>query len=134
MKGRQRVERRLGVLALVVGLALIAASVGMGAGSSKTSSTKNFSNFRVVLDTVDHLEPAQAYTGEAWSVMWLSFQTLVTYPHTDIKHGGGKLVPGLAAAMPKISNNGKTYVFKLRPGLKYSNGKAVKATDFRFSI
>src|SRR5436190_17657699 len=134
MTRRQRAERRLGILALVVGLALIATSVGMGARSSHTTSTKNFSNFRLVLDTVDYLEPAQAYTGEAWSVMWLTYQTLVTYPHKDKAHGGGRLVPGLAVAMPRISNNGKTYTFKLRPGLKYSNGKPLKASDFRFSI
>src|SRR5436190_23433266 len=123
MTRRQRAERRLGILALVVGVALIATSVGMGARSSHTSSTKHFSNFRVVLVTVYYLETAQAYTGEAWSVMWLADQTLVTYPHANKAHGGGRLVPGLAAAMPKISNNGKTYAFKLRPGLRYSNGK-----------
>src|SRR5437016_3044678 len=118
MTRRQRAERRLGVLALIVGVALIATSVGMGARSSHASSTKNFSNFRVILDTVDYLDPAQAYTGEAWSVMWLTYQTLVTYPHKDKAHGGGRLVPGLAAAMPKISNNGRTYACKLRPGAK----------------
>src|SRR5262245_38776337 len=134
MKGRQRAERRLGILALVVGLALIATSAGMGGRSSHTSRKKNFSNVRLLLDTVDYLEPAQAYTGESWSVMWLANETLLTYPHQDAAHGGNKLVPGLAAAMPRVSNNGRTYIFKLRPGLRYSNGKPVKATDFRFSI
>jgi peptide/nickel transport system substrate-binding protein len=137
MTGRKRAERRLGVLALVVGLALIASAVGVGTSSSRAASARtegNFANFRLVLDTVDYLEPAQAYTGESWSVMWLTYDTLITYPHKDKAHGGGRLVPGLAAAMPKISKDGKTYIFKLRPGLKYSNGKPLKATDFRFSI
>ena len=137
MTRRQRTGRRLGVLALVVGLALIASAVGVGTSSSRAASARtegNFANFRLVLDTVDYLEPAQAYTGESWSVMWLTYDTLITYPHKDKAHGGGRLVPGLATAMPRISKDGKTYTFKLRPGLKYSNGKALKASDFRFSI
>ena len=134
MTGRQRTYRILGVLSLVVGVALIAASVGVSARSSQSASAKKYTNFRVILDTVDYLDPAQAYTGEAWSAMWLSFGTLMTYPHKDKAHGGGRLVPGLAAAMPRISRDGKTYVFKLRPGLRYSNGKPVKATDFNFAI
>jgi peptide/nickel transport system substrate-binding protein len=36
--------------------------------------------------------------------------------------------------MPKVSSSGKVYQFTLRPNLKYSNGKAVKASDFRYAI
>jgi len=36
--------------------------------------------------------------------------------------------------MPKISNGGKTYTLFLRPGLKYSNGKPVKASDFTYAV
>ena len=32
--------------------------------------------------------------------------------------------------MPEVSNGGKTYEFKLREGLKYSDGTEVKASDF----
>jgi peptide/nickel transport system substrate-binding protein len=134
MTRRQRAGRLFGVLSLAVGLALIVTAVSVGARSSQGASTKKFTNLRIVLDTVDYLEPAQAYTGESWSAMWLTYDTLVTYPHQNKQHGGGRLVPGLASAMPKISKNGLTYTFKLRPGLRYSNGKALKASDFRFSI
>jgi len=133
MRRRPRAAGLLGALALAAGLALMIAGMGVSANSSRSAATKNFSEFRAVFDAVDYLDPAQAYTGQAWSVMWLAYNTLVTYPHTDAKHGGGRLVPGLAAAMPKISGNGRTYTFKLRPGLKYSNGKAVRASDFNSS-
>ncbi len=36
--------------------------------------------------------------------------------------------------MPKITNGGKTYTLFLRPGLKYSNGKPVKASDFTYAV
>src|SRR3712207_9061142 len=43
---------------------------------------------------------------------------------------GAKLIPYLAESMPEVSEDGKTYRLKLRSGLKYSDGQAVKASDF----
>ncbi len=34
-------------------------------------------------------------------------------------------MPGLASALPKVSDGGKTYTFTLRPNLKFSNGAAI---------
>jgi peptide/nickel transport system substrate-binding protein len=42
---------------------------------------------------------------------------------------GSKIIPGLAKSLPKVSNGGKTYTFTLRPGLHYSNGMPIKASD-----
>ena len=36
--------------------------------------------------------------------------------------------------MPKISDDGRTYTFVLRPGLRYSDGTPVRASDFRATI
>src|SRR5438309_9079461 len=35
--------------------------------------------------------------------------------------------------MPKISADGKTYTFKIRSGVKFSNGRTVTADDFKYS-
>ena len=40
------------------------------------------------------------------------------------------LVPALAEALPEVTNDGKTLTFKLRSGLKYSNGDPIVAGDF----
>ena len=58
---------------------------------------------------------------------------LLTYAH-QTGTAGGELIPGLATALPKISNDGKTYTLTLRKGLKYSDGRPVKASDFRYTI
>src|SRR6201992_1413913 len=39
--------------------------------------------------------------------------------------GGSKIIPGLAKALPTVTNGGKTYTFFLRSGLHYSNGTAI---------
>jgi YVTN family beta-propeller protein len=45
------------------------------------------------------------------------------------------LVPDLAVALPgRPSNGGKTYAFVLRPGIRYSTGREVHATDFRTGL
>ena len=36
--------------------------------------------------------------------------------------------------MPEVSDDGKTYTLTLRDGLKYSDGSAVKASDFEHTI
>ena len=86
-----------------------------------------------MIDTIDYLDPQQAYTGQSWWAMWNVYETLLTYRHVD-GPAGYKLVPGLAQSLPTVSRNGKVYKFKLRKGLKYSNGAAVKASDFEWAI
>ena len=44
------------------------------------------------------------------------------------------MIPGLAKALPKISDGGKTYTLFLRKGLKYSDGTPVKASDFTYAV
>ncbi len=47
---------------------------------------------------------------------------------------GTQILPGLAKALPKVSNHNKTYTFHLRPNLHYSTGQKIKASDFKFAI
>src|SRR5688572_33019621 len=59
--------------------------------------------------------------------------------HRDIYEGlvneaaNGELVPGAASSWTQ-SDDGKTYVFNLRPEAKWSNGDPLTAHDFVFSL
>ena len=44
---------------------------------------------------------------------------------------GAQPVPDLATSLPAPTDGGRTYTFLLRPGIRYSNGRPVQATDFR---
>lgn len=44
------------------------------------------------------------------------------------------LVPDLAFRIPMPSNGGRTYTFTLRPGIKYSTGRDVHASDFVLGV
>ncbi len=131
---------------LVVGLALIASACGSsskktntsGAGATTSGTTsssgKTFANFRLAYDTgIDYLDPGLSYTVEGWGIMWNVYLPLIGYKHAN-GPDGATLVPYLAKALPKVSADGKTYTFVLRSGLKYSDGTAVKASDFASTI
>jgi len=129
----------------VVGLALVAAACGGGGGSSSTTSAsggttsgssggKTFANFRIAYDTgIDFLDPGLSYTVQGWSIMWNVYLPLLGYKHVN-GPDGATLVPYLAQDMPAVTDGGKTYTVTLRKGLKYSDGTAVKASDFPASI
>lgn len=81
----------------------------------------------------DALDPALAYTSNSWEPLWVVYTPPLTYRHAEGEKGT-QLIPGVAEAMPEISADGKTYSFKVRKGLKYSDGTAVKASDFEHTV
>lgn len=81
----------------------------------------------------DYMDPQLSYTQEGWTAMGEVYIPLLTYAHEE-GAGGSKVIPGLAKELPKISNGGKTYTLFLRPGLKYSDGTPVKASDFPYAV
>jgi YVTN family beta-propeller protein len=48
--------------------------------------------------------------------------------------GGATLVGNLAARVPVPTARGTSYTFQLRPGIRYSDGAPVRASDFRYSV
>ncbi|MDP2710481.1 MAG: ABC transporter substrate-binding protein [Solirubrobacteraceae bacterium] len=81
----------------------------------------------------DFLDPALSYSTEGWQTLWTVYTPLLTYRHAEGVEGA-TLVPGLAESMPEISDDGTVYELKLRSGLRYSDGSAVKASDFEHAI
>jgi peptide/nickel transport system substrate-binding protein len=81
----------------------------------------------------DYLDPALSHTLEGWTATYDTYIPLLTYDHAS-GQAGGKVIPGLATALPKVSDGGKTYELTLRKGLKYSNGEPVVASDFTASL
>jgi peptide/nickel transport system substrate-binding protein len=129
--------RPLGLLALVAALAVLAAGCGGSKSSSGTTASgnsgKTYPLLRVVWDAPDYMDPALYYTVAAYQLTNYVWTGLVGYKHEN-GPAGATLVPYLAKSMPTVSADGRNFKFTLRSGLKYSNGTAVKASDFRYTI
>ena len=72
-----------------------------------------------------------AYDAYAWMVDFITCNTLVGYPTTTDEVANLQLRPELAAAMPEISDDERTYAFTVRPGVRFSDGREVTAEDVK---
>jgi YVTN family beta-propeller protein len=63
----------------------------------------------------------------------LTSDALVTYNHVG-GPAGIQLVPDLAVSIPVPTDNGTTYTFRLRPHIRYSDGRLLRAADFRRGV
>jgi peptide/nickel transport system substrate-binding protein len=122
--------RLLGALVLTIALAGALSACG---SSSKSSSSGTATVTNLMGTAPDFLDPGLGYTTQAAEADWISYTGLLTYAHAN-GEAGTKLIPGVAQSLPTISPDGKTYTFTLRKGLLYSNGVAVKASDFAYSL
>jgi peptide/nickel transport system substrate-binding protein len=119
----------------VAAVALVAAAtVGVTAcGSDEEEQSAGGAITGSMTSQPDFLDPALSYTQEGWSSMWLVYTPLLTYRHEE-GAGGSELIPGLAEELPRLSDGGRTYELALREGLRYSDGRPVKASDFEHTI
>ncbi|HUC00882.1 MAG TPA: ABC transporter substrate-binding protein [Solirubrobacterales bacterium] len=136
--------KKLYLIATVIGLAALSSVALVACGGSDNSSSSGSSGNSGdgkeggILNATyasfpDYMDPALSYTAEGWTAMGEVYIPLLTYKHAEGAEGS-IVEPGLAKEMPKISNGGKTYTLFLRPGLKYSDGTPVKASDVPYSI
>jgi peptide/nickel transport system substrate-binding protein len=106
-----------------------------GCGSSASDSadegggtlTGTFSSFP------EYLDPGLSFSLEGATALQNVYIPLLTYAHAD-GSAGTELIPGLAQSLPRIDQGGRRYTLSLRPGLEYSDGSPVKASDFRFAV
>jgi len=116
---------RIVVIALIV---TALAGCGSGAGSDQGRVLRG-----TYISFPDYLDPALSFTLEGATAMHNTYIPLLTYAPKSGK-AGTALIPALAEDLPQIDQGGRRYTLFLRPGLEYSDGTPVRASDFKFSI
>jgi len=128
--------------ALIVSILAMGTGLGISAcGSDDSDSTggddgataKTGGSIKIGSTLPDNYDPVMFQTVQANQALQLVYTGLVTYKHADGAEGT-EVIPGLAEALPEVSADKQTYTFKMRSGLKYSDGTAVKASDFEHTI
>src|SRR5205823_7519158 len=82
---------------------------------------------------VDFSDPSLAYGAISWQIEYSTALKLINYPDKPAP-AGSRLQPEAAVGMPVVSKDGKTYTFKIRSGLRLSNGEKVTAKNFQKAI
>jgi len=125
--------RKLGKSAVVgIGVLLACAAV-TGCGSSSEDSSGGGTLTGSYVAFPEYLDPGLSFTLEGATALQNVYIPLLTYAHAN-GAAGTKLIPGLAQDLPKIDQGGTRYTLVLRPGLQYSDGSPVKASDFRLAV
>ncbi len=75
------------------------------------------------------IDPQINYELKFWQLyQCCTYDGLVTFKKV-VGPDSNTVVPDLAEAMPAITDDGKTYTFKLRRGIKFSNGQTLTGKD-----
>ncbi|MEM2924131.1 MAG: ABC transporter substrate-binding protein [Methanocellales archaeon] len=75
------------------------------------------------------LDPADAYEASSINIIQNIYDRLVTYNGSDIS----KVTPMVAESW-NVSEDGLKYTFKIRKGIKFTNGNPLNASAVKFSI
>jgi peptide/nickel transport system substrate-binding protein len=112
-----------GVAAVVLGLSSASAAFAEYKAEHRGGTMR-----LVARSAAGTLDPHINYTLQYWQIYQSVYSGL-----TAFKKGAGeegfKVVPNLAEEIPAATGDGKTYVFKIRKGIKFSDGREVTVKD-----
>jgi len=126
-------QRAIACFAATVACLVLGACAGGGDGGSGGDARKGGSITVAAGAPPESLDPAVARSPEARQALWLVYTGPLTLRRAE-GGDGTQPVPGLAEQMPAVSEDGTTYSFTLREGLRYSNRRPVRASDFEHTI
>ncbi len=111
-------------LALAATAGLLASPLGLHAATPKDTLV-----VAAAFDDIISLDPAEAFEISAGELMGNCYERLLRYDVSD----PAKLLPDLAKGW-KVSADGLTYSFELKPGLRFASGNTLTAEDVVFSL
>lgn len=78
----------------------------------------------------DAIDTAVAYDTASWPLLRMTNDGLVAFNQASGLQGT-QLVANLAISLPNPTDGGRTYTFRLRPNIRFSSGRPVRASDVR---
>jgi len=113
---------------LLAGAAIVLALAGGSAGA-RAETPKDTVVMAKQIDDMISLDPGEAFEFSGGEVVGNMYDRLLYY---DLKNVAD--LHGVLAESWSVDADGKTYTFKLRPGIKFSSGNPVTSADVVYSI
>jgi len=123
----------LSIAAAAVGAALLVAATATAAPAKPGKGSKGGTLVVEEQSDIDFSDPNLSYYVPTAQLLYTTQCRLMYNPDAEAPKGS-TVVPEVAAGLPKISKDGKTYTFTIRSGYKFSNGQAVTAKSFKDSF
>jgi peptide/nickel transport system substrate-binding protein len=109
--------------------ALCATAIALGSIAPAQAQDHRGGTMRIVaVGAGGTLDPQINYTLQYWQIYQGLYDGLLNFKK-GIGADGFTIVPDLAEDMPQAADDGKTYIFKLRKGIKFSDGRDVTVKD-----
>ncbi|MDX6299764.1 MAG: hypothetical protein QOF53_978, partial [Nocardioidaceae bacterium] len=122
---------RLDVRGAVRGLAVVAGRLWVVSGAAASPAHRG-GILRVAAGPLpghnSGIDPANVYDLTTGHAIRAVYDGLLAYHYASAD--SQVLVPDLATSVPEPTDGGRTYTFNLHPGVRYSTGRRVKASDF----
>ena len=129
----RRSMRTVLILALVAAFATVLGPSG-GASSGRSTTDHRGGTLKLLAKAASGtLDPQVNYTLPYWQLYQATYDGLLAFT----KAGGNAaflVVPDIAQNIPIPTNGGKRWVFKIRKGIKFSNGQTVTPNDVAASF
>jgi ABC-type transport system substrate-binding protein len=129
----------LSLAMLAVGAAMLAASGIASTGSAHKQSApsgsvaKKGGILKVSLTVgIENIDPQRSYYVPESQYEWLTQRPLLNFAHAEGARGYRLLNEG--AKSYTVSRDGRTYTFHIRRGMRFSNGQAVTAANYKHTL
>lgn len=119
-------NNKLGILSKLTVPFLVIVLVTIFAGCGTEASTGGTFTYAELVDPLA-IDPALVAEESGWNITRYLFDGLVKYDSST-----GEVVPGVAEEW-EVNEDATEFVFKLRKGVKFSNGRELVADDFVYS-
>ncbi len=110
------------------GLAVVPSGVWVAVQASGTGHRGG--RLVVIGDQFDSIDPGVANSTDAFALLGLAYDGLTAFRRVG-GSDGTQVVAGLAAALPRPTDGGRSYTLRVRTGIRYSDGSLLRPRDFR---
>src|SRR5918911_5199810 len=110
-------------------LLLGAAALALLAGTARAETPKDTLIMADFIDDMISLDPAEAYEFSSLEAIAQFYDRLITYPPDNVAD-----IRGLVAESWSVSDDGLTFTFKIRDGIKFHSGNPLTAKDVEYSL